>query len=73
MVSSIFVGPPNTIKQEQREFQALKKAAGNTFLAQGHMLNYVATYAILGGSFIFVTYGLYSMALGKNKIKLDKD
>lgn len=69
----MFAGAPNTIKQQQREFQALKKKAGNTHLARGMVLNQVALFGILGCGSVLLLNGFYSMALGVNKIKKADD
>jgi len=69
----IFAGPKNTIKQQQAEFQALKKAAGNTFLARSMITNQIVTFGILGGSFLLLTNAYRSMYYGINKIEIKED
>lgn len=60
-----------SIKAQQVEFQALKKASGNTFTARGMPLNIFATVAILGGLTVLTASNLYKLANGVGKIKLD--
>ena len=69
----MFAGKENTIKAQQKEFQALKKAAGNTFLARGMGLNYFVTFGVLGGSTILLFNAYRSMYYGINKIELKED
>ncbi|KOO32736.1 hypothetical protein Ctob_013702 [Chrysochromulina tobinii] len=71
MVFSIFAGGPNTIKEQQIAFQALKKKTGNTFTAKAMPLNIAAVFTIIIGGFILVPMNVYSIANGKNKIKLN--
>ena len=68
-----FAGKENTIKAQQKEFQALKKAAGNTFLARGMILNQVVTFGVLGGSALLLFNAYRSMYYGINKIELKED
>jgi len=66
----MFGGGPNTIKEQQVAFQALKKASGNTFTAKSMPLNYAATFTIMVGGGVLILSNLYSVANGKNKIVL---
>jgi len=71
--SKFWAGGPNTIKAQQVEFQALKKAAGNTHLARGMITNQIVAFGILGGSALLLLNAFRSMAYGINKIELAKD
>lgn len=59
------------IKEQQIAFQALKKKTGNTFTAKAMPLNIAAVFTIIIGGFILVPMNVYSIANGKNKIKLN--
>ena len=59
------------IKEQQIAFQALKKKTGNTFTAKAMPLNIAAVFTIIIGGFVLVPMNLYSVANGKNKIKLN--
>jgi len=71
MVFAMFAGGPNTLKEQQVAFQALKKASGNTFTAKAMPLNIAAVGTIIIGGSILVMSNLYSVCNGKNKIVLD--
>ena len=73
MPFAFLAGEANTIKAQQKEFQALKKAAGNTFLARGMGLNYVVTFGVLGGSSLLLFNAYRSMYYGINKIEIKED
>ena len=71
-----FLGSVNTIKAQQKTFQAAKKASGNTFLtgsASSMMSNYFVTaWCFLGCGFA-CTVGLKNMYYGINKYVVADD
>lgn len=73
MVFDMLKGGPNTILEQQKIFQAQKKASGNTFTARGMPLNIFATLFIVCGGFISVTSAFRKLYWGVGKIELKKD
>ena len=71
-----FLGSVNTIKAQQKAFQAAKKVSGNTFLtgsASSMMSNYFVTaWCFLGCGFA-CTVGLKNMYYGINKYVVADD
>ena len=72
----MFLGSVNTIKAQQKAFQAAKKVSGNTFLtgsASSMMSNYFITaWCFLGCGFA-CTVGLKNMYYGINKYVVPDD
>ena len=58
------------IKAQQVEFQALKKATGNTFTARGMPINIAASGVIIVGGAVLLINNLYKVCYGKGKIVL---
>ena len=57
-----------SILEQQKVFQAQKKASGNTFTARGMPINYFAVIMILGGGMMVVCSNLNKVYYGKGKI-----
>eukprot|EP00320_Phaeocystis_rex_P008630 CAMPEP_0119057808 /NCGR_PEP_ID=MMETSP1178-20130426/2191_1 /TAXON_ID=33656 /ORGANISM="unid sp, Strain CCMP2000" /LENGTH=73 /DNA_ID=CAMNT_0007038671 /DNA_START=47 /DNA_END=268 /DNA_ORIENTATION=- len=68
----VFAGPPNTIKAQQKEFQAAKKLLGNTQLVR-NTPTIAATAVIFGGGSCAILYALKNLAYGTNKYVVDLD
>jgi len=73
MVFPALAGPANTIKQQQKEFQALKKIAGNTAYAKGMWQLQLVTGMVFGGCGLLLINAYRSMYFGINKIELKED
>ena len=71
-----FLGSVNTIKAQQKTFQAAKKASGNTFLtgsASSMMSNYFVTaWCFLGCGFA-CTVGLKNITMESTIVVADDD
>lgn len=70
---AMFAGGANTVKAQQVEFQALKKASGNTFTARSMPLNYFAVFSIMGIGGFIIARNCYLLANGTGKVVMEKD
>ena len=61
--------PNNSIKAQQIEFQALKKATGNSHTAKAMPLNIFAVVLILGGGTVTLLSAYRKLYWGINKIE----
>ena len=58
------------ILEQQKAFQAMKKASGNTFTARGMPANIVVSGVVLFGGMAIIMRNCVNMAYGRNKIEL---